>query len=383
MADAPWKDAHEFEFRYPNEEGPTSFSFLVRDGLVSKSEVRPAERALLAAVENPGPDVLVLEANYGAVGTVLARTVPGSRVTATESSARAVACCRHNADRNGATNVEVRLVPWAPESDDQYDSLLFALKPYSPTAVNRERLARGLSVTAAGGDCYLAVPDDSATGTVVETLRDACDGVRRVQTNEDCTVYHGTRCEAFTHSGAVPEHEFRATVDGFTCRFLTIPGLFSWEELDQGTELLVKHVSVPEGARVLDLACGYGAVGAFVGARTDCDLYATDDDILATTYAQRNYERNGVTPVSVSTADCLDAVADESFDVVTLNPPTHAGKGVTRKMFETTRDVLENGALYVVYNRIMNYDRVLQSAYGFDVEVLASVENFDVAVARQ
>lgn len=383
MADSAWKDSHEVTFTAERGGTTRTFSFLTRDGLLSKSEVRASERALVEAVDTPGGDALVLDANYGVVGTVLARFHPESDVTMAETSARGAECCRTNADRNEAPNVGVELVPWAPGESGTYDSLLFAPKPYAPTDVNRERLVRGLSVTAPGGHCFVAGTESSDIDAYAETLDALCEDVTRVETDADCAVYRATRPAEFAPTEQVAEQEFRATVGDYTCRFVTLPGLFSWEDLDAGTEALLQHAAVPEGARMLDLACGYGPVGAFVGARTDCDVYATDDSVLATEFARRNYERNGVTPVAVETGDCLDAFSGETFDTILVNPPTHAGKGVTMKMFQSARDALaDDGELWLVYNEIMNYDRVLRSEFGFEVEVVASVEKFEVSVAR-
>jgi len=333
---------------------------------------------LIEAINRSGNEILILDANYGVVGTVLATECPDNHVTMAETSARAADCCRTNAILNKAENVETELVPWSP--DGEYDCLAFAPKPYVPTDVNKERLARGLSNITPGGQCYVATTEGmDAYRTVLAT---ACDEVTMVKTDAG-SVITGRRERDFIANEYVTEREFRATIDGYTNRFVTIPSLFSPEELDTGTRALLRHTSVPDGARVLDLACGYGPVGAFVGAKTDCELYATDDNILATAMARQNYDRNGVRAVTVETADCLDGVADETFDIVLTNPPTHAGKGVTMKMLQGVRDRLaDDGEFWLVYNEIMHYDRKLRESFDFAVDVVASVEKFKIAVAR-
>lgn len=378
MDNPDWKDGYEVTFEVERDESIRAFSFWTRDGLVSKSSVRSPERALLAAIDRPGDETLVLDANYGVVGTVLAREAPDRHVTMAETSARAADCCRTNATLNEATNAEVELVPWAP--DAEYDCLAFAPKPYVPTDVNKERLARGLSQTTPGGRCYVAATEElSAYRSVLSTT---CDEVKRLETGAG-PVVSGLRASEFAPGEYVTEHEFRVSIGGYTNRFLTVPGLFSPEELDAGTATLLHHACISDGACVLDLACGYGALGTFVGARTDCELYATDDNVLATTMARRNYERNGVTPVAVETADCLDGVSDVTFDIVLTNPPTHAGNGVTMKMFQGVRDVLaDDGEFWLVYNEIMDYDRTLRTSFDFVVDVVANTDTFEVAVAR-
>ncbi|ERG88985.1 MAG: ribosomal RNA small subunit methyltransferase C [halophilic archaeon J07HX5] len=301
----------------------------------------------------------------------------------TETSARATECCRTNVDRNEVEEVTVELVPWAPVESCTYDRVLFAPKPYTPADVNMERLVRGLAATVPEGHCYVAGTEPTGIDAYAELLEALCEEVIQVETDADCTVYRATRPPDFTPGNQIEEREFRSSVGDYTCRFVTIPGLFSWEELDTGTEALLRHTSVPDGAQMLDLACGYGPVGAFVGARTDCEVYATDDSVLMTTFARRNYERNGVTPAAVETDDCLDAFPDRTFGAILLNPPTHAGKGVTWKMFQSACAALaDDGELWLVYNEIMNYERVLRSEFGLNTKVVASVETFDVTVAR-
>ena len=378
----PWKDSYEVVISLDRFDDSRTFSFLSRDGVRSKTEAMPAERGLLEAVDSEFEAGLVLDANYGIVGTVLGSFPSVNMITMAETSSRAANCCRVNAARNDVANVETTVVPWAPKDGPEYDVLTHAPKQANPLQVGRERLVRGLDELAPGGRCYIAGTNATGIEQYAETVADCCTDVREVSTDADCRVYTGIRPAKFDPPKFVEEHEFRATVDGFTCRFLTLPGLFSWRELDAGTRALLREVSVSRGDRVLDLACGYGAVGTFLGARTDLELYATDDDVISARYAQRNYERNGVTPVAVETGDCLDSFPDQQFDVVVSNPPTHAGSGVTMKLFEGVEDALASGGeFWIVYNEIMKYEYLLENKFAFDVEVVTSVDNFIVARA--
>lgn len=380
MTDPRWPDG--FEFQFETGRGAEPLSVLTRDGVVSKTEPRPTERALVDVLDVEDRSLVVPDANYGLVGVASALSGGATHVTMTEPGARAANCCRTNVERNGASNATVELVPWEPETERRHDVLAFAPKRYVPTVVNRKRLLRTLTVVRPGGPCYVAIPGSESDDPYVDTLAEYCTDVSRVDTTHESSVYRADRPASFEPADPVDTVEFRATVGEYTCRFLTQPGLFSWEDLDAGTELLLEEVSVPDGARVLDLACGYGAVGSFVGARSDCDLYATDDDAVASTFARRNYDRNGVSPVTVETADCLDAFPEQTFDVVVSNPPTHAGKGVTMKLFEGVRSALAaDGAFWLVYNDVMSYERSLREDFGFDVSVVARGDSFSVARA--
>ncbi|MEZ3143533.1 class I SAM-dependent methyltransferase [Halobaculum sp. MBLA0143] len=371
--DTRFPDGHELTL----SRASGRYAFLTRDGLVSKTTVRPAETALVETLGDADGDAVVLGADFGVVPTLLARET-GCRPTAVTTSARAADCCRVNADRNDAA-VGVTLDAWVPV--ERADHLLYAPADAVPAAVARERLARGVAATAAGGTVAVAAPDPDGVAPFRAVFDRCCRGVTRERVG-DATVLSGRRADGDPETGLEP-NSFRATVGEYTCRFLTLPGLFSWRGVDDGTAALLEAVSVADGDRVLDLACGYGAVGAFVGARTDCRLYATDDDALATRFARRNYERNGVDPQTVVTADGLDGFDDESFDTVVANPPTHAGSGVTRKLFAGVADRLTpDGAFWLVYNEVMGYDYTLRTEYDLAVDVVAASEGFEVAVAR-
>lgn len=361
-----------------------TFTFTTRDGLLSKDEIRPAVRTLLAHVTpEQDDDVLVVDANYGVAGVVLAHATDGA-VLMTETSVRAAETCRANAARNDAENAAVELVADVRSVREGFDVAVLVPKPYDPTSVVKDRLAGAVSRLTPDGEVYVAGTKNAGIERYADALSELTVESKRVATEEGVRVYRGAGRTGENPPKYVSEYEFRTTVGDYTCRFLTVPGLFSWESLDEGTEALLRAVSVEDGQRVLDCCCGYGAIGSFIGARTDCTLWATDDDVVATTYARKNFDRNGVTAERVTTGDCLDAVEGETFDVILANPPTHAGDGVTRKLFEQVRNALaSDGAFYLVANQIMNYDDRLTREFDFDATVVASEGTFDVIRASR
>jgi 16S rRNA (guanine1207-N2)-methyltransferase len=394
-----------------------------------------------AELDNPRRRTLVVDGNYGVVPVALAAT--GETVTVTTTSARAGATCRANAARNDvhldvAVVADVRDLPTEIGSTDDersvggrderdagggdeqdvgdgderdvgdgdpgrvFDHVVLAPYAYDPLDVVRDRLADAVEFLAADGRVTVAGTAQSGIERYADTLDELTDETERRAVVDGVRVYRGrgrsdqtstteaddtnadtdTETDTPTRSRYREEHEFRARVGDYECRFLTVQGLFSWESLDDGTAALVETVSVPDGARVLDCCCGYGAVGAFLGARSDVTLVGTDDDAVAVAYARRNYDRNGVTPERVVVGDCLDAVSGP-FDAVVSNPPTHAGDGVTQKLFAGVREVLApDGELWLVANRILDYDDRLREAFGFDVTVVREVDRYDVIRAR-
>src|SRR5256885_12409609 len=55
--------------------------------------------------------------------------------------------------------------------------------------------------------------------------------------------------------------QISVTIRGHTFTFHTDSGVFSRDELDRGTELLLEAVEVGPRETILDLGCGYGVIG--------------------------------------------------------------------------------------------------------------------------
>jgi len=65
-----------------------------------------------------------------------------------------------------------------------------------------------------------------------------------------------------------------------TYTLVTMPGVFSWDHLDDGTALLLDHLHVVPDTDVLDIGCGGGIIG-LAAARAGGRVVMVDDDLLA------------------------------------------------------------------------------------------------------
>ena len=156
--------------------------------------------------------------------------------------------------------------------------------------------------------------------------------------------------------------------------FVTDAGVFSRDGLDRGTEVLLEALPPLEG-RVLDLGCGWGAVGVALGKRYPAlDIVMTDINSRAVELARRNLAENGVT-AAVLRGDGFDAV-EGRFDAIVTNPPIRAGKAVIYGLFARARDYLEpDGALYVVIRK----QQGAPSALKYLKEIYSRAETVDRA----
>ena len=147
--------------------------------------------------------------------------------------------------------------------------------------------------------------------------------------------------------------EIEATLLGHKLRFLTDSGVFSKDGVDFGTRLLLQTVVIPPGSSVLDLGCGYGALG-ITAALLNPTGHTTlvDVNLRALDLARLNAQKNGAHHVSVVQSDGISALTGQKFAVVLTNPPIRAGKEVVFSFYSGARSVLDNaGSLWVVIQK--------------------------------
>jgi len=381
-----------------------TYEFATAAGVCSPEEFRDAELALVETLWGRDPGrLLVVEGNYGVPAVVLADAA--TRVTVTESSARAAGRCEANAARNGVGGA-VRVVnaagpreasaatgcddvdapgyhgPDAGSSRD-FDTAAYAPKPYTPLAVAKQRITGALECLRPGGRLFVAARERSGLGRFVDTLRDVAGGggVETVGERAGCEVVAASRPDSVDAPSFVEPREVAATVRGVDLSLVSVPGVFSAGGLDHGTRLLLEAAEVADGDRVLDLCCGYGAAGVWAASVADCSVTLTDDDRVATRCAECSCSASGVAG-EVVTADGTAGVAGRHFDTVVCNPPTHAGDAVLRELFAGARRVLaDGGTLWVVHHRDLDlrpqlgrFGRVDRVADGEEHVVLRAVQ---------
>ncbi|MGN1369424.1 MAG: class I SAM-dependent methyltransferase [Aristaeellaceae bacterium] len=138
---------------------------------------------------------------------------------------------------------------------------------------------------------------------------------------------------------------------GYGLNFMTDAGVFSKGELDAGTRLLLDALPALSGD-VLDIGCGWGAIGVAVAkANKAARVTMVDVNHRALDLCRANCERNGVS-AEVLESDGMAAVMGRSFDAIVTNPPIRAGKQVIYRMFaDASASLNAGGALYLVIRK--------------------------------
>ena len=142
---------------------------------------------------------------------------------------------------------------------------------------------------------------------------------------------------------------FQTEYRGQRLTLMTDSGVFSYGELDEGTKGLLNALPELKG-RVLDLGCGYGAIGTAVGKTFDIALTMSDVNERALSLAKTNLKTNGISG-DVIESDGFENIPGR-FDHILCNPPIRAGKAVIYRLFqEASRHLEDSGSFWLVIRK--------------------------------
>ncbi|MFV9511670.1 class I SAM-dependent methyltransferase [Tepidibacillus sp. LV47] len=154
------------------------------------------------------------------------------------------------------------------------------------------------------------------------------------------------------------ERFIEANFFGKRFRFKTDAGVFSKKRVDFGTTLLIETVKYPKQAKILDLGCGYGAVGIVSASVIEKGLVQmVDINERAIELAKYNVEHNlkninGNIMIEVYQSNGFHNVNVNDFDLILLNPPIRAGKSIVYQLFEDSLlHLKEGGELWIVIQK--------------------------------
>lgn len=129
--------------------------------------------------------------------------------------------------------------------------------------------------------------------------------------------------------------------------------LFSTDEIDQGTQFLLRSVvdATPNASTILDIGCGYGVIGIVLARLyAQARVVMCDKDLLAVRYTQHNILINNIENAHVVPSIGINNVPKQSFDLVLSNIPGHIGERAIRTDFiiEPLKLLTPHGSYWIV-----------------------------------
>ncbi len=160
--------------------------------------------------------------------------------------------------------------------------------------------------------------------------------------------------------------------------FETDRRVFSPQQFDLGSRRLLENLK-DEAKFVMDLGCGYGALGIiYAKTHPDSEVMLVDVDPIAIELAKKNIELNGIKNARAFKADVKYATMQQTFDLVLANPPWTKNKSVTPQLIKFAHQQLNlNGKLWVVINHSFRTEDLMMGMIG-NVENIATLPPYKI-----
>ena len=165
-------------------------------------------------------------------------------------------------------------------------------------------------------------------------------------------------------------------------------GVFSKNELDKGSELLIETLlPIDLGENVLDIGCGIGVIGLTLAYFTpSLKVCLTDVNTRALSLCSANAKSLKLSQrVTILQSDIYQKIEGKYSSIVS-NPPIRAGKKVTYEIYRGALDhLIDSGSLYIVVRKnqgapsVMSY---LEELFG-NVALLAREKGYYVLKATK
>ena len=164
--------------------------------------------------------------------------------------------------------------------------------------------------------------------------------------------------------------------------FLTASSVFSKRRVDPGTRLLIESMILPKSGCVLDVGCGYGAVGIVAAAlNRNLSVVMSDVNVRAVRLAKKNVELNNIANAEVRYGHLYEPIEGLLFNCVLSNPPVSAGMETVKAIVAGATKVMAPKATFqmvirskigaktlpALFNEVFGNCKVLARESGFRV----------------
>ncbi len=354
-----------------------------KPGVPNANGVSAASMLLAESISIPPyARVLLLGCSHGALGVIVAQYTEQGNISVADKSFLNLLMVEETLAANAITRfdvvTDVNAISAQPE---MFDSVV--VEPPRSRKLARRWLLDAQIALKEGGRLYLAGANDEGIASIHEDMRTLFGNLVTLGYKKRNRIAYASKSSSSqAHPGWAHEpgitpgtwYEFIATIRDELLHFYSLPGIFSYDRIDEGTALLLQNLEVSPSSRVLDVGCGYGIVG-LVASRLGADrVDMVDVDLLAIAAARKNIDANTTPNTRAFPSDALSAVSQESYDLIVTNPPFHTSKAidydVAYAFIEQAKYVLNPGGKFMlVANRFIPYDRMMRDVFGSAVRI--------------
>ena len=159
---------------------------------------------------------------------------------------------------------------------------------------------------------------------------------------------------------------FAETINGVKLFFETENASFSPLGIDKGTLAMLLAVDFSNPGKLLDLGCGYGAVGIYAAKSIgEQNVIMSDIDENCVRLSGKNAKSNGAGGIKIIQSDGFENIDEKDFSLILSNPPYHSDFSVPKHFIEKGFNRLEiGGKMFMVTKRKDWYKNKFTAIFG-------------------
>jgi len=393
LPDTDYETVHEFSGKIAGQ----SIAFISKPGLPDWKHISPSA-SLLAEAILPRWDnkILNIVCGHGALAAVLGKRVAEHHLVVMDSDQIALNCTQKTLQVNGIRSFELpSAITLLPHSAHTFS--IVALDIPKGRKLTRHWLVESYHLLEPEGSLYLAGANDQGIQPAIKDAQELfgnaviidykkgnrCALVKKESERSDFPEWAHTPgiAPGTWVSFEVSLREIRFTIQ-------SMPGIFSYDRLDEGSSLLLETIMIPDHSNILDVGCGYGIIGLYAASHAPSSMVdMLDSNRLAVAATAENLTVNQIKNAKVYSSDLLECIQDKHYHQIISNPPFHTGKEVNyavaasllRQSFQA---LLPGGQLVLVANRFIRYDHLMKDIFG-NAHLLAQTRRFHILSAMK
>jgi len=375
--------------------------YVTKPGIPYWQDISPSEHLIAEYIHvEPEANYLLMGCGKGLSVAWIAKQLSSGCIWTTDILKTAIECTKRTLEINKANrsyiSPDISLLP----DQNLYFSIAIIILPKGRDLARRW-LLEAYKALKQGGEIYLV---GANTEGIKSTVKDA-----EILFHSESTVIgykKGHRIARLvkkditsnpswaTEAGIAPGTwiSFTLKINNNLLNFTTLPGVFSFQHLDEGTSLLLDVLKVDTGDIIADVGCGYGIIGTVAGKPpfNPKEIDMVDNNLLAVASAKqtitRNYNLEESKIFKVLAGDLLVDFNGKKYSLILTNPPFHSGKATdysitTALIQQASQSLLPGGRLVLVANKFIRYEQLLKQFFT-SINILKENNRFQVIEAR-
>ena len=347
---------------------------------------------LLAQYPSFEPDhpILVYGSYSGALAAYLARKFAQAQITISDINSTALEAAHWTLEANHTTSVRcITDINLPPDQNQKYGAVMILIP--KGRQLGRRWLIQAYHALASGGKLFLAGSNNEGIHSLIKDAQELFGSCQVLAYKKGHRVAQSIRNTSYVPGpdwaqapGISPRTwvEFVITLPNQTFPIRSLPGIFSYDHLDEGTQMLINALQIQPGTKVLDVGCGYGIIGLYAAVQGASLVHLIDNNLLAVAASRENLALNHIVNADVFAGNILDPIVPNKYDLILTNPPFHTGHAVdyhiARSMIiQSFQALAPGGQIIIVSNRFIRYDCLVEEIFG-NVTFLSESGKFHV-----